>query len=95
MDGKKHDNCDQFIMYKKDFPGGAVVKNLPASAETQVRSLVLVVALEQLSPCIAITEPVHSRVLAPQQEKPPEKPTHHKDSSPHSQQWRQSTAKNK
>ena len=32
-DGKKHDNCDQFIMYKKDFPGGAVVKNLPANAE--------------------------------------------------------------
>ena len=33
VDGNKHHSGDQFIMYEKDFPSGAVVKNLPANSE--------------------------------------------------------------
>ena len=69
MDGNK-----QFIMYEKDFPGGAVVKNLPANAEDT--SLIPglgrfhMPCLVQLSPWITTTEPMRSRVLAPQQDRP-------------------------
>ena len=40
------------------FPGGSVVNNLPARAETRVCSLVWEDAVEQLGACARTTEPV-------------------------------------
>ena len=61
----------KFILH---FPGGTVVKNLPANTgdmgsipgpETKIPH-----AVRQLSPCATTTEPTHPRVRAPPQEKP-------------------------
>ena len=49
------------ISLKRDFPGGAVVKNLPANAGDTASSPGsgrFPHAVEQLSPCATTTEPV-------------------------------------
>ena len=58
------------------FPGGLVVKNLPANA---VDSGLIpdpegsqMLATEKLSPCTTTTEPKHPRAQALQEEKPPQ-----------------------
>ena len=55
------------------FPGGAVVKNLPANAGDTGSSPgpgTFPHAAEQLSPCATTTEAQAPRARAPQQEKP-------------------------
>ena len=60
----------------RDFPGGAVVKNLPANAGDKGSSPGLgrshVLAADQLSQCTTTTEARKPRARAPQQEKAPQ-----------------------
>ena len=65
-----------YTALSRDFPGGPVVKNLPASAGdtglTPGPGSKIPHAAGQLSPRATTTEPAHSRARALQQEKSPQ-----------------------